>query len=47
MLGGDALPSGLHWPGRVLACYVYPAALSDAEAEQTEAYLRAKYPDIT
>jgi hypothetical protein len=47
MLGGDALPSGLHWPGRVLACYVYPTALSDAEAEQTEAYLRAKYPDIT
>jgi hypothetical protein len=46
-LGGDSLGSGLHWPGHVLACYVYPTALSEADAQQTEAYLRAKYPDIT
>jgi hypothetical protein len=46
-LGGDSLGSGLHWPGRVLACYVYPTALSEADAQQTEAYLRAKYTDIT
>jgi hypothetical protein len=46
-LGGDSLGSGLHWPGRVLACYVYPTALSEADAQQTEAYLRDKFPDIT
>lgn len=45
-LGGDYL-SGLNWQGHVLACYIYVGPLSEADAIQTETYLRALFPAIS